>query len=92
MMDWKRCGRIAIVVINCFAAVGMLYIIAGSAEYTVLIGDDFTHGVRVGAFQVPFFQYLAASIQYMKEIYLDWQGTYFAMLIQALCLRSIISE
>ena len=84
MMDWKRCGRIAIVMINCFAAVGMLYIIAGSAEYTVLIGDDFTHGVRVGAFQVPFFQYLAASIQYMKEIYLDWQGTYFAMLIQAL--------
>lgn len=61
----------------------MVYAITVGASYTVLLGDDFTHGVRVGVFHVPFFQYFAASLRYMKEIYLDWQGTYFAMFIQA---------
>ncbi|MBD5458794.1 MAG: hypothetical protein HDR27_09520 [Lachnospiraceae bacterium] len=83
-MNWKKYGKGAVIVINCLAIFFMVYIIAASAGFTVLVGDDFTHGVRVGAFHVPFFQYFAASLQYMKEIYLDWQGTYFAMFIQAL--------
>ena len=57
--------------------------IAG-ARYTVLLGDDFTHGVRVGAFHVSFPSYLAASFHYVKDLYLDWQGTFFAMFLQAL--------
>lgn len=81
----KRSDHIkaAIVIINCFLIFFMVYVIAASAGYTVLLGDDFAHGVRVDAFHVSFFQYLIASLQYMKEIYLDWQGTYFAMFIQA---------
>lgn len=71
------------VICNCLAIFFMVYVIASSAGYTVLLGDDFTHGVRVGAFHVPFFQYFVASLQYIKEIYLDWQGTYFAMFLQA---------
>lgn len=76
---WKT----AAVVINILLIFFMAYIITSSAGYTVLLGDDYTHGVRVGAFHVSFFQYFAASLRYMKEIYLDWQGTYFAMFIQA---------
>ena len=76
---WKR----AIVAFDMFLILFMVYVITSSAGYTVILGDDFTHGVRVGAFHVPFFQYFAASLRYMKEIYLDWQGTYFAMFIQA---------
>ena len=53
------------------------------AGYTVLLGDDFTHGVRVGAFHVSFPSYLAASFHYVKDLYLDWQGTFFAMFLQA---------
>lgn len=53
------------------------------AGYTVLLGDDFTHGVRVGAFHVSFLNYLAASFHYVKDLYLDWQGTFFAMFLQA---------
>ncbi len=83
-MNWKKYGKGVLIAVNCLILFFMVYVIAASAGYTVLVGDDFTHGVRVGAFHVPFFQYFAASLQYMKEIYLDWQGTYFAMFIQAL--------
>ncbi len=83
-MNWKKYGKGVLVAANCLVIFFMVYVIAASAGYTVLVGDDFTHGVRVGAFHVPLFQYFAASLRYMKEIYLDWQGTYFAMFIQAL--------
>lgn len=83
-MNWKKYGKGAVIAINCLAIFFMVYVIAASAGFTVLVGDDFTHGVRVGVFHAPFFQYFAASLQYMKEIYLDWQGTYFAMFLQAL--------
>ncbi len=72
-----------IVLCNLSAIFFMVYMITSSAGYTVLLGDDFTHGVRVGAFHVPLFSYVAASLRYMKEIYLDWQGTYFSMFLQA---------
>lgn len=72
-----------VVALNMFLIFFMIYVIASSAGYTVFLGDDYTHAVRVGVFHVPFFQYFAASLQYVKEIYLDWQGTYFAMFIQA---------
>lgn len=83
-MKWKQYMKGGIIAANCLAIIFMAYVIAKSAGYTVLLGDDFTHGVRVGAFHVPLFQYIVASLQYVKEIYLDWQGTYFAMFIQAL--------
>lgn len=82
-MNHSRILKKIIVLCNCAAIFFMVYVITVSAGYTVLLGDDFTHGVRVGAFHVPFFQYLAASFRYMREIYLDWQGTYFAMFLQA---------
>lgn len=60
--------------------VGVLTVAAG---YTVLIGDDFTHGVRVGAFHVSLPQYFVASLAYVQDLYFDWQGTFFAMFLQA---------
>lgn len=79
----RKYGKRIIVLLNVISIFFMVYVIASSAGYTVLLGDDYTHGVRVGAFHVPFFQYFAASLRYAREIYLDWQGTYFAMFIQA---------
>ena len=75
--------RAAVVVINCFAILLMVYVITSSAAYTVIVGDDFPNSVRIGAFRVSFFEYIAASLHYMKDMYFDWQGTYFAMFIQA---------
>lgn len=72
-----------IILCDLAAVFFMVYVITSSAGYTVILGDDFTHGVRVGAFQVPFFSYVMASLRYMKEIYLDWQGTWFSMFLQA---------
>lgn len=56
---------------------------AAGAGYTVLSGDDFTHGVRVGAFHVSLPEYFAASLLYVKDLYMDWQGTFFSMFLQA---------
>lgn len=82
-MNHSKIVKKIIILFNCAAVFFMAYVMTASAGYTVLLGDDFTHGVRVGAFHVPFFQYVAASFRYMREIYLDWQGTYFAMFLQA---------
>lgn len=58
--------------------------IAKAASYSVLIEDDYWHGYDVGAFHVNFWDYIAASLNYSKHMYLDWQGTYFSMFLQAL--------
>lgn len=68
---------------NAAAILFMVCVIAGGARYTVFAGDDYTHAVRVGAFHVSLPRYLAASFRYSRELYLDWQGTYFAMFLQA---------
>lgn len=80
-MKYMRRGVAAL---NGFLLFYMAYVVTKSAGYTVLLGDDYTHGVRVGVFHVPLLEYIGASLGYMKEIYLDWQGTYFAMFLQAL--------
>lgn len=76
-------GKI-VVAINCLIIFFMIYTIISSAAYTVLVGDDFVCGVHVNAFNVPLFQYLIISFQYMKEYYFDWQGTYFSLFVQPL--------
>ncbi|MCM1153964.1 MAG: DUF6056 family protein [Roseburia sp.] len=80
---WKKYSQKIIVLINCAAIAFMLYVMMAAAAFTVLLGDDFTHGVQVGAFHVSFVDYFMASLRYMKEMYLTWQGTYFAMFLQA---------
>lgn len=67
-------------VIIIAAIVGVTAVGAG---YTVLSGDDFTHGVRVGVSHVSLPEYFAASLLYVKDLYMDWQGTFFSMFLQA---------
>lgn len=80
----KSCRDVIIIILNCLAILFMVYVVTAGAGYTVFVGDDFTNSVRIGAFRVPFFKYLGASLHYMKDMYFDWQGTYFAMFIQSL--------
>lgn len=75
--------RTAVTVLNIVLIGLMAVVMCVGASYTVLIGDDFTNGVRIGAFHVPFFAYVGASFDYVKSMYLDWQGPYFAMFVQA---------
>lgn len=82
-MKGKRYVKI-IFLISCIIIIALTAgVFIMGAGYTVLLGDDFTHGVRVGAFHVSFPSYLAASFRYVKDLYLDWQGTFFAMFLQA---------
>lgn len=74
-------------IISIVAILSILYMVitmVHAASYSVLVADDFSHGNGVGAFHVPFVEYLKASFAYSKSIYLGWQGTYFSMFIQAL--------
>lgn len=64
--------RTAVTVLNIVLIGLMTVVMCVGASYTVLIGDDFTNGVRIGAFHVPFFAYVGASFDYVKSMYLDW--------------------
>lgn len=82
MRGKKRIG--AAISIACVIIIaGISIVLTMAAGYTVLIGDDFTHGVRVGAFHVSLPEYFAASLLYVKDLYMDWQGTWFSMFLQA---------
>ncbi len=83
-MNLNKNAKRLIIAVNGLLIFFMTLVITVGASYTVLVGDDFTNGVRIDAFHVSFFQYLAASLNYVKSMYLDWQGPYFAMFVQAL--------
>ena len=82
-MKKRKYGEIFISIVCLIVIAVTVVVLTLGAGYTVLLGDDFTHGVRVGAFHVSFPNYLAASFRYVKDLYLDWQGTFFAMFLQA---------
>lgn len=79
----KRTAEILISVACVIVIVASIVVFSMGAGYTVLSGDDFTHGVRVGAFHVSLPEYFAASLLYVKDLYMDWQGTWFSMFLQA---------
>lgn len=76
--------RKVIIAFNIVVIVLMAVVISVAAGYTVLSGDDFTNGVRIGAYHVPFFSYAGACCGYVKSMYMDWQGPFFSMFVQAL--------
>ncbi|MDE6386333.1 MAG: hypothetical protein K2L82_00845 [Lachnospiraceae bacterium] len=84
-INWKKISdkKMIVIALNIAMIALMAIVITVSASYTVLVGDDFTNGVRIGAFHVSFFEYLRASFDYVKSMYMDWQGPYFAMFVQA---------
>ncbi|MDE5937956.1 MAG: hypothetical protein K2H37_02595 [Lachnospiraceae bacterium] len=82
-MSGKRTADIILSIACVILILVTIVVFAAGAGYTVLSGDDFTHGVRVGAFHVSLPQYFAASLLYVKDLYMDWQGTWFSMFLQA---------
>lgn len=82
-MKGKNGVRILISIACVIIIAAVVCVTAVGAGYTVLSGDDFTHGVRVGAFHVSLPEYFAASLLYVKDLYMDWQGTFFSMFLQA---------
>lgn len=82
-MGDKKWIKILILITCVIIIAAIIGVTAFGAGYTVLSGDDFTHGVRVGAFHVSLPKYFGASFLYVKDLYMDWQGTFFAMFLQA---------
>lgn len=86
-MTLKRQNKILKVLIGVSSMSLLFYtvtIIIHTSFYTVLQADDFSHALSVGVFNVNFYKYFVASLQYAKKMYMTWQGTYFSMFIQAL--------
>ena len=82
-MEERKYGEILISIACVIIIVLTACVFIMGAGYTVLSGDDFAHGVRVGLFHVSLPRYLGASFVYVKNLYMDWQGTYFAMFLAA---------
>lgn len=74
----------AITICSIIAIVIMAGIMIITSAYTVFAADDYTHADSIGALHVGFFSYIWASLRYMKAMWMTWQGTYFAMFLQAL--------
>ncbi len=62
----------------------MVFTLVWISSYSVLVADDFSHGLEVGAFNEPFFPYLLASVRFVKATYFGCSGAYFTMFLQAL--------
>lgn len=82
-MRGKRAAEILVSIACVISITVVIIVFSVGAGYTVFSGDDFTHGVRVGAFHVSLPQYFAASLLYVQDLYMDWQGTWFSMFLQA---------
>ena len=73
-----------IAIISVLLIVACALPVVVSSGYSVLSADDFSHGMQIGVFNVSLYEYLKASFVFVKYIYMTWQGTYSAMLMQAL--------
>lgn len=74
------------VIIACSSLV-LLFIIfieTWAAYYTVFSADDFSIATAMTPYKESFWAYLAGAILYTKNMYLNWQGTYFSMFTQSL--------
>ena len=76
----KRALAVFFILLSAF----MIITVIRASTYTVLSGDDFSHGNDVGEFHTGFWSYLLASFRFAGQRYMTWQGTYFSMFLQAL--------
>lgn len=77
---FKRLLAVFFILISAY----MILTVIRASTYTVLSGDDFSHGNDVGEFHTGFWSYLLASFRFAGQRYMTWQGTYFSMFLQAL--------
>lgn len=74
-----------IVCLLCMGAIlWCIFPIIKASSYSVLAADDFSHANSVGYASKNLGEYIITSIEYSKEMYITWQGTYFSMFLQAL--------
>ncbi len=67
--------------------IGIICLIAPTiitSYYSVFIDDDFEHAATVERIHETHPSYLVSSWLFMTDKYMNWQGNYFSMFIQAL--------
>ncbi|MBQ8031587.1 MAG: hypothetical protein IJ260_08705 [Butyrivibrio sp.] len=73
-----------LMVVSIAALVYMIAIYLWASAYSVLSADDFSHGVTFGRFLENLHLRVISSVRFSIMTYFTWQGTFFAMFIQAL--------
>lgn len=73
-----------LMVASIAALVYMIAIYLWASAYSVLSADDFSHGVTFGRFLENLHLRVISSVRFSIMTYFTWQGTFFAMFIQAL--------
>lgn len=67
-----------------FLSLIFISLLAYSASYSVFVGDDYSHAVSIGVYNINFIDYFKKCLEFVKNVYLTWQGTYSAMFFQAI--------
>lgn len=79
----KYSSKRMIEIFSVILLIYMIFSITRAALYSVMASDDVSDAVNIGVYNVPLSYYLKCCLAYTKKIYLTWQGTYSAMLIQS---------
>ena len=80
----KKILKAVVIAGACLAILYMAGIYIWGASYTVLSGDDFSHGKSLDMYQAFILWHILGSLLFMLITFYTWQGTYFAMFIEAL--------
>lgn len=78
----KNLKKIIIILSGC-VSIGIIIVFSTISWNSFLQADDFSHSVAVGVFDENIVGLFIAAVKYSKHMYMTWQGTYFAMFLQA---------
>lgn len=79
---FRRTEWMIAAIFGCISLITVFPIIL-STGYTFYQTDDFNHAKTVGVFGESIIDLFVASLKFDLKMYLNWQGTYTAMFLQA---------
>lgn len=80
----KKSVKNVLIVGSSLVLLYIIFVEAWAACYTVYSADDFSIANSMTPYKASFWQYLGGAVQYTKNAYLTWQGTYFSIFIQSI--------
>jgi len=84
MNRWKKSAKIAIFGSTLLITLYIVITITYASAFSFYFNDDFSNANGIGLFNAPIKDCVVNSVNYTKNIYSVWQGTYFSTFIQAL--------
>ena len=83
LKDSKKLMKLIVMAGAVFVSLYLLYIYTWAASCSFYLADDFAHASSIGTKYMSIIEVLAISIGFMTDKYMNWQGTFFSMFLQA---------